>query len=131
MCALHSRRLDVDSLYHDELLEAHDDRVLSHLHVAESRAVPDTRTYVQHKLREAENAALAATLLLENDDTHIYVCGDARQMAKDVHDALIEAVAAHHRAANPALSESDARVEAESVLAKLAQTGRYQKDVWY
>lgn len=118
------RRIDVDALYPDELRAAHADRTLSHMHIAQSRCagVDPAKKYVQHLLLEPENAAQAAALLLEHANTHVYVCGDASVMAKDVHTALVDAVAARL---------GDGRKDdAEALLTKLSQEGRYLKDVW-
>ena len=52
---------------------------------------------------------------------HIYVCGDARTMAGDVHRALLEVLASEG-----GLKEDDAR----GYLEQLEVSSRYQKDVW-
>jgi len=55
------------------------------------------------------------------DGAHIYVCGDAKRMAKDVERALIDIVAQHGaRSAN----------EAIAFVAELKKSGRYQMDVY-
>ena len=55
------------------------------------------------------------------DGAHIYVCGDATRMAKDVERELIESIA-EHGARSPA--------EAVTFLAELKKQGRYQTDVY-
>ena len=48
-----------------------------------------TKIYVQDKLRE-QGAEVWRWI---NDGAHIYVCGDANRMAKDVEQALLEGIA--------------------------------------
>jgi len=52
---------------------------------------------------------------------HVYVCGDALRMAKDVETALTDIVAAHG---------GFAPVDAVKFLAELKARGRYQADVY-
>lgn len=47
------------------------------------------KIYVQDKLRE-QGAELWRWI---NDGAHIYVCGDANRMAKDVENTLLEVIA--------------------------------------
>ncbi len=54
-------------------------------------------------------------------DAHIYVCGDAKRMAKDVERAWVEIVAAH------GVRTTD---EAIAFVANLKKCGRYQQDVY-
>jgi sulfite reductase (NADPH) flavoprotein alpha-component len=55
------------------------------------------------------------------DGAHIYICGDALRMAKDVEAALVEIIARH-----------GSRTPAEAVrfLGELKAAGRYQVDVY-
>ena len=55
------------------------------------------------------------------EGAHLYVCGDEKAMAPDVHAALIEIV---EREGGPA------REAAEDYLARLAAEHRYQRDVY-
>ena len=52
---------------------------------------------------------------------HIYVCGDASRMARDVDDTLRSIIAEHGRLAPHS---------ADSFLRALAADGRYQRDVY-
>ncbi|MGN6381025.1 MAG: assimilatory sulfite reductase (NADPH) flavoprotein subunit, partial [Dyella sp.] len=52
---------------------------------------------------------------------HLYVCGDAAQMAKDVHATLAEIVATHGGKTPEA---------AQVWLSELLQDGRYARDVY-
>ena len=51
----------------------------------------------------------------------IYVCGDAKRMACDVNDALVDVIAQH--------AEVD-REAAQARLAELRREGRYRRDVY-
>ena len=56
-----------------------------------------------------------------DDGAHIYVCGDAKHMAPDVHETLRDALAVHRNIDTEA---------AEQALKELRQQGRYQRDVY-
>ncbi|WP_116475725.1 assimilatory sulfite reductase (NADPH) flavoprotein subunit [Zobellella maritima] len=75
------------------------------------------KVYVQHKLRQ-QGAEVYAWL---EQGAHFYVCGDANQMAKDVHEALIELVAEHG---------GKNREQAEEYVDALRSAKRYQRDVY-
>ena len=79
--------------------------------------MPTRKIYVQHRMRE-DGRDLWAWL---NDGAHIYVCGDALRMAKDVEAALIDVVAEHGG------RTSD---EAAKFVADLKDNDRYQADVY-
>jgi len=89
---------------------------LDKLDVAFSRD-QDKKVYVQDRLRE--NAAEVFAWI--EDGTYIYVCGDAKNMAGDVHDALVDVIAEH------GAIDRDA---AEQYLRELRRAGRYQRDVY-
>lgn len=120
------RRADHDYIYEQELREAASRGLggpLSALHVAFSREPAAAKAgggkqYVQH-LMEREGAGLWP--LMQAADCHVYVCGDAKAMAKDVHRALV-AVAQRHGKMGTA--------QAEAYIKAMADGGRYQKDVW-
>jgi sulfite reductase (NADPH) flavoprotein alpha-component len=75
------------------------------------------KTYVQQRLRE-QGAELHAWL---KGGAHIYVCGDSTHMARDVHAALIDVIAAHGNRSPD---------EAKTWLDELLQQGRYARDVY-
>lgn len=105
-----------DFLYQTEWQRALQDGDLHRLDLAFSRDQSE-KIYVQHKLLER------ATDLYEwiQGGAHIYVCGDATRMARDVHQALL------HIARNEGgLDESQAR----QWLDDLAAQGRYARDVY-
>ncbi len=84
------RRRSTDFLYGEELLAFRDAGVLSRLDLAFSRDSPDgAKDYVQHHM--LANADEVFDWL--QDGAHLYVCGDADNMAKDVHQALHQIVA--------------------------------------
>jgi NADPH-ferrihemoprotein reductase len=117
------RQRTIDGLYMDELDGARTDGTLSQVHVAESRRAENAaRKYVQHILLEPDNAAAAADILLRDPQSHLFVCGDARAMAKDVHEALLHALSKRL---------DDSKEKAEAILTRMTQESRYLKDVWY
>ncbi len=75
------------------------------------------KVYVQHKLLQ-ESAELWQWL---QKGAHLYVCGDASRMAKDVESALLEVIAREG-----SLSAEDA----DAYLDELRESHRYQRDVY-
>jgi len=105
-----------DFLYRDEL-DAHlDAGTLSRLEVAFSRDKAD-KVYVQDRLLE-HGADVWHWIA---DGAHIYVCGDAQRMARDVDRALWQIIAEQGGL------EPDA---AKAHLKQLAASGRYARDVY-
>ncbi|MGW0158148.1 diflavin oxidoreductase [Mycobacterium sp. NPDC003323] len=82
------RRRGTDYLYGEELQEFVCSGVLTRLDLAFSRD-QDTKVYVQQRMQE--NAEEFYRWLI--DGAHLYVCGDADRMAKDVDAALHDIVA--------------------------------------
>lgn len=74
-----------DFLYREELLGMKEEGLLARLDLAFSRDQPE-KIYVQHRMLEQ---ARELHDWLERG-AHLYVCGDASRMAKDVHEALHE-----------------------------------------
>ncbi len=79
------QRRDTDFLYESELLDYQKSGVLSRLDLAFSRD-QSYKIYVQNRMQESAKELWS---WLQNG-AYFYVCGDARRMAKDVHQALIE-----------------------------------------
>ncbi len=105
-----------DFFYEDELSAMHAAGFLTRLSLAWSRAGKE-KVYVQHRMREAGRELWT---WLE-DGAHIYVCGDALRMAKDVEAALLDIVAEHGGRTPP---------EASQFLTELKTRDRYQTDVY-
>jgi sulfite reductase (NADPH) flavoprotein alpha-component len=105
-----------DFLYEGELEAWRRDGLLTRLDTAFSRD-QDMKVYVQHRMRE-QGAELWRWL---QDGAHLYVCGDAQRMAKDVDAALAHICARHGR-----MDLAAARV----YVAGLDRDGRYQRDVY-
>jgi len=110
------QRRACDFLYRDELERYAAGGTLTRLDLAFSRDQAD-KVYVQHKLR-AQGRELYAWL---ESGAHLYVCGDASRMARDVEAALLEVIATHGG------HDSDA---ARNYLNALQQQGRYARDVY-
>jgi sulfite reductase (NADPH) flavoprotein alpha-component len=110
------QRSGYDFFYEDELSGMKAARVLTRLTLAWSRDAKE-KIYVQDRMRDV-GRDLWAWLA---DGAHIYVCGDAKRMAKDVEAALIEVVATFGlRSTN----------EAIGFVAEMKKSGRYQQDVY-
>ncbi|MCU0792412.1 MAG: sulfite reductase subunit alpha [Opitutaceae bacterium] len=105
-----------DFLYADELHALRACGVLTRLDLAFSRDQAE-KIYVQHRM--LENAAELFAWLEQG--AHVYVCGDASRMAKDVDAALHQVV---ERAGNKTPAEAAAYVQS------LKTAKRYQRDVY-
>ena len=75
------------------------------------------KIYVQDRLKEQASDVFS---WLERG-AHLYICGDANRMAKDVHQTLNEIIQEHGK-----LSAE----QAEDYLKSLRSNKRYQKDVY-
>merc|ERR1719273_1144721 len=104
-----------DYIYQSELEAWESDGVLT-LFTAFSRDQAEKR-YVTHCLRESG----AKVWELLEQGAHLYVCGDAKMMAKDVRNIIVEICSGN--------GNMDER-EAESYVKKLESQKRYSADVW-
>jgi sulfite reductase (NADPH) flavoprotein alpha-component len=111
----HQRR-DRDFFYEDELTGMKVAGALTRLSLAWSRDGSE-KFYVQDRMREV-GRDLWAWL---TEGAHVYVCGDAKRMARDVEGALVEIVAQHGARTTD---------EAIAFVGNLKKTGRYQQDVY-
>ena len=105
-----------DFLYQVEWQRYVKEGVLSRIDLAWSRDQKE-KIYVQDKLRE-QGAELWRWI---NDGAHIYVCGDANRMAKDVEQALLDVIAEFGGMDTEA---------ADEFLSELRVERRYQRDVY-
>ncbi|WIE67741.1 sulfite reductase subunit alpha [Curtobacterium sp. MCLR17_054] len=107
---------DTDFVYQDELTELQEQGVLDRLDLAFSRDQAE-KVYVQTRMLE-RSAELFAWL---EDGGHVYVCGDASRMAKDVEAALLQVIRTGR-----ARGEDDA----QAYLADMRRAKRYVRDVY-
>jgi sulfite reductase (NADPH) flavoprotein alpha-component len=110
------QRSDCDFFYADELNAMKTAGLLTRLSLAWSRD-GDKKFYVQDRMREVGRELW--TWLAEG--ANVYICGDAKRMAKDAERALVDIVA-----------QFGARSTDEAVLfvADLKKKGRFQQDVY-
>lgn len=105
-----------DFLYQTEWQKWLNDGVLTKMDVAFSRDTEE-KVYVQHRMLE-HSKELFEWL---QEGAVVYICGDKKNMAQDVHNTLIEIIE----------KESGmSREKAEEYLADMQQQKRYQRDVY-
>ncbi|MEU3612873.1 sulfite reductase flavoprotein subunit alpha [Streptomyces sp. NPDC006872] len=105
-----------DFVYEDELTELRKRGVLTELDLAFSRDQAE-KVYVQTRMRERSRELYG---WLE-DGAHVYVCGDASRMAKDVEAALLGVIAEQRGRGGD---------DAAEYLADLRRAKRYVRDVY-
>jgi sulfite reductase (NADPH) flavoprotein alpha-component len=110
------QRSSCDFFYSDELNAMKTAGLLTRLSLAWSRD-GDKKFYVQDRMREV-GRELWAWLA---EGAHVYICGDAKRMAKDVERALVDIVAQHGARSTD---------EAVSFVGELKKRGRLQQDVY-
>ena len=106
-----------DFAYGEEFAALKKEGILTRLDCAWSRDQRE-KIYVQHRM--LENAA-EIWKWLDAEGAHIFVCGDARRMAKDV-DAALRKIVQEHGGKN--IDEANEYVE------KLKSDKRYKRDVY-
>ena len=110
------RNFASDFLYQLEWLRYRKDGTLTRMDVAFSRDQKE-KIYVQHRMR-AYGRRLFDWL---ERGAHLYVCGDAKRMANDTHEALLAVIEDHG---------GMSREQAIQYVADLKANKRYQRDVY-
>jgi len=110
------QRCNYDFFYEEEFRQLRTAGILTRLTLAWSRD-SEQKIYVQDRMREV-GRDLWAWLA---DGAHVYVCGDAKRMARDVELALVDIIAQHG---------IRSVAEAGAFVADLKKSGRYQQDVY-
>ncbi|XP_029847784.4 NADPH--cytochrome P450 reductase isoform X3 [Ixodes scapularis] len=111
------RKRDEDYLYREELEQYLADGTLSKLYLAFSRDQAE-KVYVTHLLRQNKDEVWD---LIGQKNGHFYICGDARNMARDVHEILVEIFCE-----NGNMTQE----EAAAYLKRMESQRRYSADVW-
>ncbi|XP_069814389.1 methionine synthase reductase [Dendropsophus ebraccatus] len=117
------RSHDKDYLFRDELRSFVENGTLTHLKVCFSREPPFTTNeyvpkYVQDNLKIFSKDVVQ---ILTKENGYFYICGDAKNMARDVNTALADILCAE-------LCVD--KLEAMKILAKLKEEKRYLQDIW-
>jgi len=110
------RNKDKDFIYREELEKFVEDGVLT-LHTAFSRD-QEKKVYVSDRMREHMDNLWN---LIGQKGAHVYVCGDAKMMAKDVRNIILETI----KTGGEMTTE-----DAEKYVKKMEQQKRYSADVW-
>jgi sulfite reductase (NADPH) flavoprotein alpha-component len=110
------QRSDCDFFYQDELNAMKTSGLLTRMSLAWSRDGAK-KFYVQDRMREVGREVW--TWLAEG--AHVYICGDAKRMAKDVERALVDIVAQFGARSTD---------EAIAFVGDLKKKGRFQQDVY-
>jgi len=112
------RNPDKDYIYKEELEAYHKEGIINQLIVAFSRT-QEHKVYVQHKMSEKDTSEKIWKLLQAN--ANFYVCGDARLMARDVQETLLNIIATHG---------NKTPEQAQEYLDHLQSHSRLLSDVW-
>eukprot|EP00306_Pavlova_sp_CCMP459_P015741 CAMPEP_0185201602 /NCGR_PEP_ID=MMETSP1140-20130426/49482_1 /TAXON_ID=298111 /ORGANISM="Pavlova sp., Strain CCMP459" /LENGTH=266 /DNA_ID=CAMNT_0027768993 /DNA_START=1 /DNA_END=801 /DNA_ORIENTATION=+ len=121
-----------DFLFDKELVRLQEDGSLTQLHTAFSRDAMDTaasgewrnvRLNVNYVQDLFYMSAPEIARLITKEGAHLYICGDGRAMAADVHRELVATLQNECGFASA--------VEADTLLSGLATEGRYTREIWY
>ncbi|EFO27526.2 FAD binding domain-containing protein [Loa loa] len=110
------RHPEQDYIYEEELKKFIEDGVLSELHTAFSR-VTAKKIYVQDEIWKSREAIWRAV----EDGANIFICGDARNMARDVQNTFIRIFME---------VGGKTEIEAQKFQKDLERKRCYQTDVW-
>jgi sulfite reductase (NADPH) flavoprotein alpha-component len=116
------QRRQYDFLYSEEFVAMEASGFLTRMDLAFSRD-QDEKVYVQTRMLE-QSRELFAWL---EAGAHFYVCGDAKRMAKDVEEALLQIIAKESGKGSDTASKDAA---ARAYLDKMKEQKRYQRDVY-
>lgn len=111
------RYADRDYVFRDELELFLRAGVLSEVFVSFSRET-DRKCYVQHNIEERGKDF--ADLIL-NENASVYVCGDAKNMCRDVKNTVVNVLAK---------GGNKTKEDVEIFVAELQKCGRYVEDAW-
>ena len=111
------RNRESDFLYEDFFLR-HEKQGTLHLDLAFSRD-SEEKVYVQHRMWEQR---VKVASWIAGQGAHVYVCGDAQGMAKEVEEVLQKILIDQNVVSS--------QEEANTYLAHMRQVGRYCKDVY-
>lgn len=104
-----------DFIYEEELMQFKNQGVLT-LHTAFSRD-QEQKVYVQHLLDQNHDEIWEVL----NNNGHLYICGDAKNMAREVNAAIVKVL----------INKGDMdTASAEAYIKRLQAKGRYSADVW-
>jgi len=110
------RNKAIDYIYADELDTFVKNGTIDKLFCAFSRDA-EKKVYVQNLLQEQRELVWNVI----NKNGHIYVCGDAKNMARDVNDVIIDIISEFKKVP---------KSSAQDFLKSMRNKGRYQEDVW-
>ena len=114
------RKEKEDFIYKDFMQKCKQEGLVS-LFLAFSRD-SQKKVYVQHLLDQPETASLVWKLLNDTEKpAFLYICGDANNMARDVHNTLLKIAQTFG---------NKSKEESEHFFSTLSSIGRYQKDIW-
>ncbi|XP_017485883.1 PREDICTED: NADPH--cytochrome P450 reductase-like [Rhagoletis zephyria] len=111
------RKKSEDYLYQEELEKYCETKAITKLYLAFSRD-QDHKVYVTHLLKQ--NMKETWDIIGEKNG-HIYICGDARSMAKEVKEIILETIQTQG---------NKSKQEAEDYLKRMESQRRYSADVW-
>ncbi|KAL0482138.1 NADPH-cytochrome P450 reductase [Acrasis kona] len=112
------RHREHDYIYNQELEKSHSDNIIDNLELAFSRD-QNSKIYVQHKIEQKKDEIW--NLLSDPKKCIIYICGDAKRMAKDVENTLCKIIG----------EKGDMTPDQVQLFVdELSNQGRYLKDVW-
>lgn len=111
-----ARQSSTDHLYRDQVQRWVDRGVLTRLDLAFSRDQKE-KIYVQDRMWE-NGPDFWAWL---DAGSHVYICGDASRMAKDVHETMVRIISTYG---------GRSPEQAEAYLEDMRKAGRYARDVY-